>query len=270
MEAGYAPYEPSLFEPYEHYSSLSDGVDLGQLVTVMNSEQKFQLLRPDITTVVLRDLLPRIDKDGETKLFYQSAVYRSDKQSVREINQFGLECLGNLGVDAEKEMIGLALKYLEGAPFLLEVGTTKFIGKLIALSGMAAQEEKIFRSLLLAKNKEELMKFARLKGLPEGVQELIPHLFSLRGELASIKERLKPLILGESLIGTLSDWDKLEQFSKKMIFDVSMASEITYYDGTIFKGYYRNVPRAILSGGRYRDVGIGFSIDVDSWLKGRV
>ena len=59
-------------------------------------------------------------------------------------------------------------------------------------------------------------------------------------------------------------------------FDLSMIGKFDYYEGIMIKGYYSNVYKEILSGGRYdslteefgrRVPAIGFCIDVDGLME---
>ena len=265
LSLGYFPYEPSLFEGYDHFSSLSCEIKKEQLVTVING-QKFQLLRPDITTTILNNVRPNVTDGKILKLFYQSTVFRSLDDDIKEINQFGIEHLGIVDGSCEGEMLSLAISYLQDVPFILEVGTTKFLNKILQLCNLDPQQEKVFRKLVYIKNREELVKFGKLNHLPDQVQALLPKLFNLRGTYEEVLKKLQTLEIGSLLADALNDIKYLKDFNHQVVFDLSMASELTYYDGVIFKGYYRKIPQAVLSGGRYAGNAIGFSIDVDNWL----
>lgn len=265
LALGYLPYEPSLFEDDEHFSALSCEVKKEQLVTVING-QKFQLLRPDITATIMNNVRPFVEDGDVLKLFYQSTVYRSLNPGIKAVNQFGIEYLGVTDAQCERDVLDLAISYLQDVPFIIEVGTTKFINKLLQLCDLDDGQEKVFRKLVYIKNREELVKFGKLNHLPNQVQVILPKLFSFRGTYEEVLTKLQDYSIGDSLVDTLTDVTYLKDFDQKVIVDLSMTSELTYYDGIIFKGYYRNVPEAVLSGGRYAGNAIGFVIDVDNWL----
>jgi len=271
LELNYLPYEPSLFENYDHFSALSHEVKKEQLVTVING-QKFQLLRPDITTTIINNVLPNIEDGKILKLFYQSTIYRTLDAGIKAINQFGIECLGIANTQCERDVVSLAISYLQDVPFIVEVGTTKFLDKLLQLCNLDIQQEKVFRKLVYIKNREELVKFGKLNNLSSQVQAILPKLFTLRGSYEEVITKLQNFQIGNSLTDALSEISHLKNTGKQLVFDLSLTSELTYYDGIIFKGYYRNIPQAVLSGGRYavdktvNRNAIGFSIDVDTWL----
>ncbi|MCL2559024.1 MAG: ATP phosphoribosyltransferase regulatory subunit [Turicibacter sp.] len=265
LAAGYLPYEPSLFEHYDDFDAMSSEVKREQLVTVING-QKFNLLRPDITTIIMNQVRPNVPAKDVLKVFYQSTVYRLLDGDIKAINQFGMEYLGVIDGQCERDVLSLAIAYLQDVPTVFEVGTTQFLNQILQLCALDPQKEKVFRKLVYIKNREELVKFGKLHDLPEGVQAILPQLFNLRGSYKEVVTRLQRFAIGDLLIETLAELAYLNDFDQVVIFDPSMASELTYYDGIIFKGYYRNVPHAVLSGGRYAGNAIGFSIDVDQWL----
>ena len=67
-----------------------------------------------------------------------------------------------------------------------------------------------------------------------------------------------------------------EDLDKYTLFDLSMVSRLDYYDGIMLKGYFRNLYKEILSGGRYdgltesfgrRVPAIGFTIYFDALME---
>ena len=63
---------------------------------------------------------------------------------------------------------------------------------------------------------------------------------------------------------------------KYTLFDLSMVSKLDYYDGIMLKGYFKNLYKEILSGGRYdgltesfgrRVPAIGFTIYFDALME---
>ena len=267
LKHGYLPYEPRLFESYDDFSSLSCEVKKEQLATVINGQQ-FQLMRPDITTSIMNDILPNMKNDEQLKLFYQSTIYRALEQKIKAVNQFGIEYLGVIDQECEKEMLDLAISYLEDVPFVLEVTTTEILKNILQICALDAEQEKIIRKLIYIKNREELVKFGEINKLPVEIQQLLPKLFTLRGSYEEVINQLQNFKIKNTLLDPLTKISYLKEFNHpQIIFDLSMTSELTYYEGIIFKGYYPKIPSEVLSGGRYGKNAIGFSIEVDSWLK---
>ena len=270
LEMGYYPYTPELFEDMDEFSSLPREVQKSQLATVIAGQQ-FQFLRPDITTMVIKSILPTISENSCAKLFYQSAIYRVQNNAVKEIPQFGIECLGHIDEICELEVLGLANRYLQKTPVMFEIGTSKFVDGIIRQSTLEKSAEKIFKKLIAIKNKAEVIKFAELHQLPTEVMDILPHLFDLRGTY----DELWALVTGTSYETVVHQHLKEIQHIKTLnipgMIDLSLTSPLTYYDGIIFKAYVAGMSQPVLSGGRYKgDTGtqaIGFSIDVESYMR---
>jgi ATP phosphoribosyltransferase regulatory subunit len=64
--------------------------------------------------------------------------------------------------------------------------------------------------------------------------------------------------------------------TNKITYDLSLVSELNYYDGIIFRGYIENSNKEMIKGGRYDSFteqfgfkipAIGFSIELDELIK---
>ena len=110
IENGFLPIQPELFEQYELFLESNKSLQKDELVIVMNGRQQVYFLRPDITSAIMRQVKNYYEKDSIVKLFYQSSVYRSDDNVIREIPQFGVESIGG---GSEVEILKLASLILE-------------------------------------------------------------------------------------------------------------------------------------------------------------
>ena len=55
-----------------------------------------------------------------------------------------------------------------------------------------------------------------------------------------------------------------QPYADKLRLDFSIVNDIDYYNGVIFQGYVKRVPRAVLSGGRYDNLLSRFGHDADA------
>lgn len=279
LQKGYFPFQPALFEKYEQFTCKKNpSLTKEQLVIVMNGYQQLLLLRPDITTAMIKELLPNINANDKVKLFYQSTNYRSSKKTVNEISQFGIEILGNLSTSSEREIIELACNYLNESKFILEIGHTGFLEGLLDETNLDNNERVELKKLLYSKDFDGAMQFVKENTKSVAVNEVFIKLFSLHGKMDQLINLDSKLILNLKMKNAVNTLLNYIQVSQNIYFDLSMINELAYYDGIIFKGYYPNLPTAVLSGGRYdplteeygRKIGaIGFSIDVNSWIQSK-
>jgi ATP phosphoribosyltransferase regulatory subunit len=108
---------------------------------------------------------------------------------------------------------------------------------------------------------EALLRLSAVYGTPD---EVLPVL----AELAEGDE-----VLGASLTELKTTLGALSPAVRGMIrLDFSLVSDMTYYNGIVFRGYVKGVPDAVLSGGRYdklmrrlgrRSDAIGFAVYLD-------
>ncbi|MES9685327.1 hypothetical protein CN514_14940 [Bacillus sp. AFS001701] len=279
LQKGYFPFQPALFEKYEQFTCKKNpSLTKEQLVIVMNGYQQLLLLRPDITTAMIKELLPNINANDKVKLFYQSTNYRSSKKTVNEISQFGIEILGNLSTSSEREIIELACNYLNESKFILEIGHTGFLEGLLDETNLDNNERVELKKLLYSKDFDGAMQFVKENTKSVAANEVFIKLFSLHGKMDQLINLDSKLILNLKMKNAVNTLLNYIQVSQNIYFDLSMINELAYYDGIIFKGYYPNLPTAVLSGGRYdplteeygRKIGaIGFSIDVNSWIQSK-
>lgn len=279
LQKGYFPFQPALFEKYEQFTCKKNpSLTKEQLVMVMNGYQQLLLLRPDITTAMIKELLPNINVKDELKLFYQSTNYRSSKKSVKEISQFGIEILGNVSTSSEREIIEMACDYLKESKFILEIGHTDFLEGLFEETHLDRNQRVELKKLIYSKDFDGAKKFVNENTINKNVKEVFIKLFSMNGKMDQLINLDSKFILNPKMKNALNTLLNYTQVSPNLYFDLSMINELDYYAGIIFKGYYPNLPTAVLSGGRYdplteefgRKIGaIGFSIDVNSWIQSK-
>jgi ATP phosphoribosyltransferase regulatory subunit len=68
----------------------------------------------------------------------------------------------------------------------------------------------------------------------------------------------------------------MKKVTDKITYDLSMVSELSYYDGIIFRGYIDGSNKEIIKGGRYDSFteqygykipAIGFTVELDELIK---
>ncbi len=283
LSSNYTQIEPPIFEEYDSYTAVNSGIDKKQLVKIIGGNGRVLILRPDTTINVLRSIIPRWQVGDRFKLFYSSTNYRNRLDlSIKETKQVGIEYLGEESLCADREVIELALailqKYNQG--FLLELGSSKYIGGLLA--ELTDQEEiATLKQLFARKNKPELTRYLTKLELAPTIREALTVLLSLQGDFQTVLAKAEKYAVNEKMRAALDELDSLAVTFEKMglndnvHLDLSMITELDYYDGVTFKGYFPNSNYDILSGGRYDSLtalfgkavpAIGFSINLDKLL----
>jgi ATP phosphoribosyltransferase regulatory subunit len=155
IERGYIPFHPQLFEEYESFSNRNPRLPREDLVVILTRKQQILLLRPDITSAIMKEIYPIAVKEQKCKVFYQSTIYRNIDLEIKEISQFGIENLGNITESAEIELLVMAIDLLSSVPFILEIGHTGFLEGLFKECNISEQQKNTLKKLIYLKNIDE-------------------------------------------------------------------------------------------------------------------
>ena len=279
----YIQIKPSIFEDYDNFKAINKRIKTESMVKVVSD--KILVLRPDITTSIIKSLIPRWEDDLILKLFYHSTVYKNTgKEGIKEIRQFGCEYLGEKSIEADKEIVNMSLDILQrfGEKFILEVGNSNYINGLLSEFKLKEYEENKLKNLILRKNKIEIKSYIKKLHIKEEIKETLLNLFELNGNIEEVLSKAKKLYTNDLMNKSLKELEEISLIIKEnnckeyINFDLSMVGKFDYYEGIMIKGYYSNVYKEILSGGRYdslteefgrRVPAIGFCIDVDGLME---
>lgn len=275
LERGYIPFHPQLFEEYESFSDRNPRIPRDELFVVLTVKQQILLLRPDITSALMKEIYPIAIQQERCKVFYQSTVYRNSKDGVKEINQFGIENIGVINEKSEIELIVMAIDLLSNVPFILEISHTGFLNGLIRECNISKEKEILLKNLVHQKNNDELEILLSTLNLSSRVKVVFNKLFELQGSGEELKILLDECVLNKEMEGAAKKILKIQEISPNIYVDLSIIGELDYYDGIVFKGYYDKLNKEVLSGGRYNLLtedseksfdAIGFSIDTNAWI----
>ena len=76
VKNNYIQIKPSIFEDYDNFKSINKRIPTESMVKVVSD--KILIMRPDITTSIIKSLIPRWEEDLVLKLFYHSTVYKNE------------------------------------------------------------------------------------------------------------------------------------------------------------------------------------------------
>ncbi len=283
LDEEYFQIEPQLFEEYDEFTTINNKIPEESMVKVVNG--KVMVLRSDITTSIIKSLVPRWEDGLKLKLFYNSSIYKNKNTvGIKEIRQIGCEYLGEASVEADREVVKLALKILEkyNNNFILEVGSSKYIHGLLEELNLNKNCENQIKNLLYTKNTHELKVYIEELKIKREVKELLSNILSLQGNLYNVIEKSNKFYCNNKMKQALEELKQVNNlieecnFLDKARFDLSMITMLDYYEGIMFRGYYPNSYKEILSGGRYDSLtkeygkeipAIGFTLSVDELMK---
>jgi ATP phosphoribosyltransferase regulatory subunit len=275
---GYELVMPPLLE---HLESLLTGtgkaLDLQTFKLVDQLSGRMLGLRADSTPQVARIDAHLLNRQGVTRLCYCGPVLhtRPDKpHATREPLQFGGEIYGHAGLEAELEILQLALDCLVAAQVPEPIVDMADVGIVDALLENAAADPLIFDAIHQALARKDTTELNRLAaGFPAPSRDGLIALLDLYGD-AQVLERARAVL--PPLPGITRALDNLQWLaghlaSVRVCFDLADLRGYAYYSGVRFSIYSPGAVDALVRGGRYDEVGaafgrkrpaVGFSLDV--------
>lgn len=273
---GYRLYKMSKFEPYDLYLQHRSFVTGGHILTFTDTDGRLMALKPDVTLSVIKNY-----RGGQQKICYHENVYRDAGASheFREIPQAGLECIGEIDLYTQAEVLTLAAESLRliSENAILDIASVEFIGGLLEATSASEGVRQELMRLLHEKNAHNLHQLCRRENVPEPLARVWQKLAQMYGPAQTMLQELSALCLNDRMrqavgeLGTLCALLKIAP-GVSVNLDFSILQDLTYYNGLVFKGFVPGLHASILSGGRYgnlvRKLGknagaIGFAVYLD-------
>jgi ATP phosphoribosyltransferase regulatory subunit len=276
--------EPDYFEPYERFIKMNKRIKKETMVKIFNNDGSLSILRPDVTTNIIKQVVPKWENGDQLKMFYMATTFSQQGFSqILETKQFGVEYLGN-SETSDFEVIELIFSIFKSfkLKFILEIGSQKFLNALFSVLDLCETDEQFLKDIIVYKNQAELMKFINTKKISGRYQPLLQSIFTLQGKFENVINQLGQFELNDPMIQAVEELKSLKErvndndMSQFATVDLSLISKFDYYDGITFKGYLENLPASILNGGRYdplteqfgkRMPAIGFTINLSEFIK---
>lgn len=273
---GYIQYRMSKFEEYDLYARNKDFLISEGVITFMDTAGKLMALKPDVTLSIVKNTADR--PEVLQKLYYNEHVYRVAKGSgnFRELMQMGLEALGNVDDYCIAEVLELACESLRSISpdSILEISHLGLLQALLEAVGMTAGQKKAALECIGQKNIHELAALCRTWVIGEDKIDLLKQVIQTCGEPKKTLPRLKELLSDTMDTGLIDRLSAITELLPDMIrFDFSVVDDLHYYNGIVFKGFIRDIPSSVLSGGQYdrlmqkmrkKSRAIGFAVYLDA------
>ncbi len=265
-EKGYQLIEPDHLENYDRFTKINQRIKPQSMVKIIDTDGAVRILRPDITTSIIKELIPKWNNGLKLKIFYNASTFLNTMENIQEQKQFGIEYLGDDSQKSDHETIGLILEIFNTfqLDFFLEISHAGFLNILIKRLNLSDDELKIFKTLLYKKNRYGLNQFiaSNLRNHPD--KDIVKRIFDLQGKTNLIREKLQNLDLPDEIVYALDELNALEKELScvNCTFDLSLLGQFDYYNGIFFKGYLMNIPQAVLNGGRYDTKKMGYEKSV--------
>lgn len=283
---GYRKYKMGKFEEYSLYFSNSNFLKSDKVLTFNDLDGRLLAMKPDVTLSVINNTGATGEKTE--KIYYIENVYRENKEShcFQEINQMGLEYLGDVDRYAVSEVLALAAESMKtiDSDYLIVISNMDYVIELLKAMGIKENDSIKILNGIRRKSKAEIKESAKNAGVGDKDIELLCVVPFLYGNVEDTVKRAKALAQNTEMSHIADEiesyCDTLEAlgYGENIQLDFSMVNDIDYYNGIIFHGYVRNLPGCVLAGGQYDKAmsllgkngrAIGFAIYLDELMKGK-
>ncbi len=274
---GYELVMPPLLEHLESLlSGTGEALDLQTFKLVDQLSGRMMGLRADSTPQVARIDAHLLNRVGVTRLCYCGPVLHTrpgGPHASREPLQFGAEIYGHAGLEADLEILTLALDCVHAAQVSgigVDMADARIVHALLKDLSLSAEQLALLHAALAAKDASELRVLSR--NAPVAVQEALQALVQLYGDARVLDEAQRVLPASPELLLALNHlrWLAGHLDGVPVSFDLADLRGYAYYTGTMFSLYAPGASGALARGGRYDEVGsvfgrkrpaVGFSLD---------
>ena len=255
--AGCRKYHMGRFEEYGLYQENRSFLSSEQVITFTDLDGRLLALKPDVTLSIAKTAQPA---PGETlRYYYHENVYRPSAEShtFKEISQMGLEMLGAVGEAQVQQAVCLAARSLDalGAEWVLEVSHMGYLFGLFDALGVPDAARAKLLEKLREKNAHELRAAAGAAGLTDAAADILCSVLNLCGSYADTLAKAAALCRNDAMRAAVAELEALavplEKAGGVIRLDMTLAGEMEYYNGLVFQGYLKALPRPLLKGGRY-------------------
>lgn len=254
---GYSHYKMSKFEEYDLYSKNKDFLVSDGVITFTDTSGKLMALKPDVTLSIVKNT--KDSGKSIQKLYYVENVYRVAKSShsFKELMQVGLECIGDIDAHSVFEVLSIALKSLRSISehSVLAVSDLGILADVLVYCGIPTNETAGILHFIGEKNIHEISKKCEELSVSEEKYAVLKKLLSFHGNpsvvIGELKDLLDGVIAPEKINSFCGIITALDTFDDILQIDFSIVDDINYYNGIVFKGFVRDVPNSVLSGGQY-------------------
>lgn len=284
---GYHDIQTPMFEYFDVFGKEIGTIPSKELYKFFDREGDTLVLRPDITPSIARAAATLFDVDKTPlRLCYKGNTFVNHSSylgRLREHTQLGAELIGTDSVEADAEMIAMAVEGLKEAgleEFQIHIGNVDFFEGLMKETNLDEIEESRLREYISNRNYfgvDELLDKSHAKKTIKAAFQVLPELVGGH----EVLKNAKSIALNTTVLEAAKRLEVLYQtlcaygVENYVTFDLSMSGAYEYYTGIIFRGYTYGTGDAIVKGGRYDRLiekfgkqapSIGFVIVIDELL----
>lgn len=261
---GYRMVQTPTFEYFDVYN-VSTPTQAEHMFKFFDANGRMLALRPDVTTSVARMAATKSsDSDLPLRVAYCGSAFRNEETfsqaRQREFTQVGVELIGDKSIDADVEIIEIAIDTLRKSGlknFQIDLGQVEFFKGLAEQAGLSDDEIDAVRTHINDKDFIAVGAVLDDLNIDEYTKNMFLNLSTMFGGAEIIDKTLKDENLNTRSKKAL---ENLKEVYLKLVerglesyisFDLGMVQNIDYYTGIIVRGFTYGVAFPVCSGGRY-------------------
>lgn len=283
---GYLPVTSPTFEYNDVFCGMG-GVKDNRVFKFLDKDGALLVLRPDMTPAIARIAATAYSKkDLPLKFCYIEGMFRTNENyqgKLREFTQAGIEFLGINSIEADAEVVSVAINSLLKVGvinFKIDLGHALFLKGVIEESNVSDDIASEIQKNIIKKNYVAVNELAENIS-NEDIKYILQELPLLIGDL-SVIDNVKNRVSNEKSIEAINYLTELYSilsemgFADYISFDLGVIGSMDYYTGLIFRGYAKGSGASILDGGRYDNMveqfganmpAVGFALKVNELMK---
>lgn len=259
---GYGEVQTPALE-YEDVLRLGDERAAGAAFRLFDDQGRVLVLRADGTIPTARLVANRFaDAPVPLRLFYLSHAYRAVERGAaqsREFLQAGLELIGSPAPEGDAEVVAVVLEALSAAGLRrhrIGLGDASIYPLLLAQAGVPEAERATLLDHLTRRDLPALEADVHRLGLSDATRDMLLAPASLRGGPEVLERATGPLAVAVENLRRIHELvaERSGAEADRLIFDLGLVREMSYYTGTVFEVYDPAVGYALGGGGRYDDL----------------
>lgn len=272
---GYRMVQTPTFEYFDVYN-VSTPTQAEHMFKFFDNNGRMLALRPDVTTSVARMAATKSsNQDLPIRISYCGSAFRNEENfsqaRQREFTQVGVELIGDKSINADVEVIEIAIDTLRKSGlknFQIDLGQVEFFKGLAEQAGLSDEEIDAVRTHINDKDFIAVQSVLDGLSIDEYTKNMFLNLSTMFGGIDIVDKTLRDDKLNsrskEALKNLKAVYSKLVEIGldKYISFDLGMVQNIDYYTGIIIRGFTYGVAFPVCSGGRYDNLLAKFGRDL--------
>ncbi|MEW9669469.1 ATP phosphoribosyltransferase regulatory subunit [Ammoniphilus sp. 3BR4] len=271
-------YQEILTPTLEYYDTVGEASATleSKLFKLLDRQGRTLVLRPDVTAPIARVASSLLkDEPRPLRLMYNTSVFRAQQNEAgrnAEFIQSGVELIGDATVEADAEVIALAVASLQAAGltnFKIAIGHVNFMEGLLEETVAEEEQREKLKERLHNSDYVGFRQDVEALDIPADQKTRLHGILKLRGGAEKLAEAEALTINGRArkAVRNLQQlWAALQAYevTEHVIFDLNLLSSMNYYTGILFEGYAANQGWPVCGGGRYDQLLSRFGVDYPS------